>query len=534
MSSVLTQSADCCVPCPDIPITQVPGPAGADGAPGTDGTDGSNAFTDTTAGFTMPAVSANVTVAVADTGWMSVGQVVFVENAGYFTVNSVLSAVSVSLTNLGYDGNAAPASLIASSQHVSPGGLVGPEGATPTSTLNDLSPTTTRGDLIVDNGANSPDASDVRLPVGTDGQLLTAQSAQPTGLLWSSVIPNASGSTDNVIPRFNTPGGTEEPAPLQLSGLLVTDTTALQTIGGNARGTSAVDLQPVRGAATQVASGANSALSGGLNNTASGATSSVGGGTTNLASGTSSHIGGGDTNQATNSLAVVGGGNANVGGGVASVIGGGTSNSTSNPFTTVGGGTTNEATSNGATVAGGETGVASGDHSTIGGGINNQASAQYSCIPGGALAVASHYGQVAHAAGAFSTEGDAQTSELLWRGATANATPAEIFLDGSSLRATVPTNTTWAFEIIGLARRSNGDSITFEVKGGIKNDAGTVVLVAAVTATVIADGTGGALTIANFTVSADDPNNALIITVTGVAAQNWRWVARARLVEVGF
>jgi hypothetical protein len=44
-----------------------------------------------------------------------------------------------------------------------------------------LSPTTTKGDLIVNNGTDN-----VRVPVGTDGQVLTADSAAASGVAWAT------------------------------------------------------------------------------------------------------------------------------------------------------------------------------------------------------------------------------------------------------------------------------------------------------------------------------------------------------------
>lgn len=516
MSQALVQSADCCSPCPDIPITQVPGPPGDDGTDGTDGAAASNAFTETTDSFTMPAVSGNVTVDVLDSTWMAVGQIVFVENAGYFTVNAVPDAVSVSLTNLGYDGNAAPTTIIPASQKVSPGGKKGTDGSTSSSTLNDLSPTNLKGDLIVDTGANNPDADDVRFSAGSNGQILTSLSTQPAGLMWQTLLPN--GATDNVLPRYDA-SGTTIPTPLQTSGMLLTDTAALQQTGGNAKGTDAVDLQPVRAAATQVASGSNAVLGGGQNNTASGSNATVGGGDTNVASGSNS------------------------------AIAGGSHNTTTDDNTTVAGGLGNDATGEGAAIGGGEGNAASGDWSVVAGGFTNTVSGNRSACLGGTLnsvtgndasalggdsALLDKSGQVGHATGRFTDIGDAQTSELVWRIITTDATvDVEMFLDGSAARATVPADTTWAFEIIATARRSDGMSICFKVDGGIKNDGGTVVLVAALTTIVTADGTGAALGAANFVVSADDPNNSLKLAVTGQVAQTWRWVARARLVECG-
>ena len=514
MSQALIQSQDCCGQCLDVPITQIPGPQGDPGADGTNGTDGSNAFTETTDSFTMPAVSGNVTVDVLDSTWMAVGQIVFVENAGYFTVNSVPDAVSVSLTNLGYDGNAAPTTIIPSGQQVSPGGKKGTDGAAGSSTLNDLSPTNLKGDLIVDTGANNPDADDVRFARGTDGQILTSLTAQPVGLQWQSLLPNA--ATDNVLPRFDA-SGTTSPTPLQASGLLVTDDGALQSTptGGNARGSKATDLQIDRSAATQVASGAGAIIPGGANNTASGI-SSFAAGDTNLASGDGA-VAIGDSNTASASPCVAIGDQHTV----------------SDTFAACLGGSTGTADAPYASTFGGFANFAHADYSAALGRLCGTSVGAESSLASGFRSVAYLYAQRAHSAGPFTDPGDAQTSDLLWRGTTANATPTELFIDGSAARATVPADTTWAFEIIGLGRRSDGMSICFKIDGGIKNDAGTVVLVAAVTTIVTADGTGAVLGAGNFVVSADDPNNALIITVTGQVAQDWRWVARARLVECG-
>ncbi len=54
--------------------------------------------------------------------------------------------------------------------------------STATLGFNALSPTTTKGDLIVSNGTNN-----VRLAVGTNGQALVADSAQTAGVAWQTV-----------------------------------------------------------------------------------------------------------------------------------------------------------------------------------------------------------------------------------------------------------------------------------------------------------------------------------------------------------
>ena len=48
-------------------------------------------------------------------------------------------------------------------------------------TIDQVTPTTTKGDIIVENGSNA-----VRVPVGSNGQVLTADSAQSTGVKWAA------------------------------------------------------------------------------------------------------------------------------------------------------------------------------------------------------------------------------------------------------------------------------------------------------------------------------------------------------------
>jgi len=74
--------------------------------------------------------------------------------------------------------------------------------------------------------------------------------------------------------------------------------------GGNLRASNAVDLQTVRTAATQVASGVQSVIAGGSSNTATGQTSVVSGGTGNQATGLSSVVVGGLNNLASQSYSV--------------------------------------------------------------------------------------------------------------------------------------------------------------------------------------------------------------------------------------
>lgn len=506
-------------------------------SPGGIGGNFGNAYTNTTQAFVVPAANTTVQIHVINSGWMGAGQPIFITNAGIYLISSIQSGTLVTVVNLGYPQNAAPTTNIPGGQFVSPSGFNGQTGSTGLGTLNSISPTTTKGDIIVDNGANSPAASDIRVGVGTNGQLLAADSSQPSGVGYKTVTPNTA-ATDGDIAIFS--GTTGTPMALKDSKLLITSDGAIQSTpsGGNARGTKAVDLQIQRALNTQVASGNNSALLGGQNNTASGSNSTVTAGNGNGASGSNSTVSGGTNNAASAADSTVAGGNTNAASAATSAVLGGTSNTASGPASAVAGGNGNLATGNFNFIGGGDSNLSSGLDSAILGGTLNFISGDYASILGGNAASAVEYGQVAHASGMFANPGDAQASELIWRKATTDATAGvELFLDGGagSQRAVIPLNTTWAFVIHTIARSSAGVCAMWETKGAIQNNANTVSLVAAVSQSVVADGTGSTWGVTgNHVVSADNVNKSLKIAVTGAAATNIRWVSHARLVEVNF
>ena len=170
--------------------------------------------------------------------------------------------------------------------------------------------------------------------------------------------------------RFNPPGAFE-------SGW------SIQRGGGNQRGLHAVDLQSVRSATTQVASGNYSVIGGGQDNTASNTYATVGGGYLNAARGYGATVGGGLANTASITYATVGGGMGNTAISDLATVGGGHYNTASNTYATVGGGQRNTASNTYATVGGGYLNAASGYGATVGGGYLNAASGDYSAIPGG-------------------------------------------------------------------------------------------------------------------------------------------------------
>ncbi len=187
----------------------------------------------------------------------------------------------------------------------------------------------------------------------------------------------------------------------------------------------------------------------------------------------------------------------------------------------------------GVTIAGGYTNTI-GDSwsSTIGGGYSNRiaSGAVFGTIPGGAQAQVSSFGQMAYASGQFATGGDAQTSVYVVRGTTTNATQTELFLDGAAARMVVPTNSTWSYDILLTARTAAGNSAGYQIRGVIKNNAGTTALVGTPNLLVL----GEDVAAWDATAAADNANDALVVRVTGAAATTIRWIATVRTVEVTY
>lgn len=83
-------------------------------------------------------------------------------------------------------------------------------------TINQVKATTTKGDIHVEDGTNM-----IRLPVGVDKQVLTADSSTSTGLAWKpteSAASNTFLSVDNVgnVALADTPSWTDIPIPNNL------------------------------------------------------------------------------------------------------------------------------------------------------------------------------------------------------------------------------------------------------------------------------------------------------------------------------
>lgn len=214
--------AGCKDTCPESEVVQIPGPSGSPGAPGPAGTPGTNAFTLTTAPFAMPAGNGSVTVTVVRSDWMAVGQLVYVEGAGYLEVIGIGTTISVWLRNPAvggaYAGNAAAGTVIPSGRKVTPAGVQGLAGTTNYVTAGDieldggglprLAITADVGSLVVNtNGLVAP--RNTALSPGSDGTILHADSTAPSGhgLQWREIDLSGTGTTLSGVLLVNH-GGT--------------------------------------------------------------------------------------------------------------------------------------------------------------------------------------------------------------------------------------------------------------------------------------------------------------------------------------
>ena len=326
---------------------------------------------------------------------------------------------------------------------------------------------------------------------------------------------------------------------------------------------------------------ANSFIGGGLNNrigtddgTIACVNSVICGGSANTVLHNRAFIGGGWANQTRGFYSSICGGAGNVTDAIASIVGGGRSNTCIGGQSTIaggyynmirnqeelttfanygfiGGGRGNRIGSDSAagdiehaSIAGGYNNRVEAMNASIGGGTGNAATGTASTVPGGATneaagnsslasgrqAKASLYGQHAQAAGRFAAAGDAQTSVLVARRITTNATPLELFLDGSAQRLTLADQDCWAFSILLVARRTDadGEGAGYRLEGVIHRNGSSTALVGNVSKTVLGESSAGW----DANVTADDTNESLKITVTGEAGKTIRWAARIELAQV--
>lgn len=352
----------------------------------------------------------------------------------------------------------------------------------------------------------------------TDGQALTVGIGGGSGL---RIVAGSLGDSPNVLNASS-------------SNATAATGYAMTVAGGGAPGNSCPNLDGSAGRScanvvtsdggtvgggTANQSGSQAVVAGGLSNSGSGIFATVAGGTRNSASGFASSVGGGRVNTASGDRSTVVGGELNTASGFASAVDGGQQNTASASYSRVGGGYNNFATAPGALVSGGANNVAAGVDSSI---------------PGGFLGSTALHGQVAHAAGSFSgAAGTAQASEYVLRAATSDATSTSLFLDGASVTLLFEAGRAALVDIQVIALQNNvaGNLAAWSFRCIYQvNPAGTGFLFPTGCGKTAVQKDPSASTW-EATV-AKGASQELLITATGEAAKNIRWVATVRATEV--
>lgn len=142
------------------------------------------------------------------------------------------------------------------------------------------------------------------------------------------------------------------------------------------------------------------------------------------------------------------------------------------------------------------------------------------------------HGGVSHSAGSFTNSGDAQAGSYVLRGITTSSNTTEIFLDGVSDKFLLSQQTSVAFTITVIARRtdSGNEGALYELRGGIDRQ-DTVLstrIIGRINKTVIAEDSP----LWDVIVDADTFFGALRVKVKGEDGKTIRWVAHIRTVEV--
>lgn len=118
-------------------------------------------------------------------------------------------------------------------------------------------------------------------------------------------------------------------------------------------------------------------------------------------------------------------------------------------------------------------------------------------------------------------ESDGHLQVRVWN-TTTDATPTELFRDGSSLRVVLAQGVTAAFVARIVGQKSDGsETAHYEYIGTISNIGGTTALDGTPRLSAVTED-DTAWTVA---VSADDTNDALVFKVTGAAATTIKWDA---------
>lgn len=117
----MSDAANCACPCPTPAVVTVPGTGGD---AGDNGTNGVNAFSYLTNDATFTDFVTAVSCLLTESEWLAVGQVIYIENGGYFEVVTVGANGSCTLKYLEYTNQSVPITVPGGDLNkVSPAGL---------------------------------------------------------------------------------------------------------------------------------------------------------------------------------------------------------------------------------------------------------------------------------------------------------------------------------------------------------------------------------------------------------------------------
>lgn len=371
---------------------------------------------------------------------------------------------------------------------------------------------------------------------GGSGSITPTTAVPLTFVLADGEIPGSIKVADSILPDDLPTLDAQGPGSVNLQMFWQSAsqgaTGAYSVIAGGNSNTASASQCVVVGGEANNATGNFSTVCGGSYNTASKTNSSIGGGFTNTASGVESYVGGGGDNTASGANSVVAGGDTNKASNVSSGVCAGVTNTASGIFSFVGGGGGNTASSTYGTIGGGQNNVASGQGATVSGGSDNQTTALYSWCPGGWQTRNPLYGAGAWSGGQFAAAGDCQVMEVHARIATTNATPTTLLLDNASRRILIPSGYIWFFTARVGGVKDDGAKAGFYIRQGvIANVGGTTALIGAIQTVGVDIETDAGLDV---TITADNTNDALDVSVTGLAATNMRWTCHIELQQIKY
>jgi hypothetical protein len=373
-----------------------------------------------------------------------------------------------------------------------------------------------------------------------DGQTIGGGGLNSTGGTWSTI---GGGSSNLANGNYTTVSG----------GFDATIQSAASYSfigGGNTNTITAGASCVIVGGTTNTINTSAAGLScivGGISNSITGTYNFIGGGDTNISGGSYGVIVGGQQNSTNSLYQFIGGGFSNAASGNGNIIVGGYDNSSTGSYSFVGGGEQNNH-ANGAYgfIGGGQTNFLNSDWGVICGGLSNTINSVNATIVGGRQASATLLCENAYSSGRFASNGDAQMATIQMRRAITGTTITELFLDGSSVRAILPTtNTLWMARIqivaictaAGNGTTVTGDSYVTERHVGIKrlNTATSLVGSVQTIGTAQADAT---MSTSVVTITADDTNEALKVEFTppstAGSTTTFRVVATIQLTQVKY